>query len=221
MYLANRPLEQVCKTEYGNHRWRTSKSHEFVCTRWHPGVDHRSVIFGFDGFHDRFSQRGRTMEITEVRLTILGEQVLHDRGERLKAFATFTLDCMFTVHDAKVISGEGGLFVAMPSRKLTDKCPTCNAKNHLQANYCSQCGVLLGSLETRARRDIDSGKFKLYADTAHPICNTARDRIHQHILEAYHAAIRLRFENAVAKFRNEELQSVLDPTTDTFGEIIS
>jgi len=39
---------------------------------------------------------------------------------RLKAFCTMTLDNEFVVRDLKIIEGTSGLFVAMPSRKLTD-----------------------------------------------------------------------------------------------------
>jgi len=53
------------------------------------------------------------MEITEVRLTLRNE-------ERLKAYATITLDECFVVRGIRVIAGNEGLFVAMPSRKAPD-----------------------------------------------------------------------------------------------------
>lgn len=51
------------------------------------------------------------MKISEVRI-----MVVHD-DPRLKAYAIITLDGCFVVRDIKVISGERGLFVAMPSKK--------------------------------------------------------------------------------------------------------
>ncbi len=39
---------------------------------------------------------------------------------QMKAIATVTFDDSFVVHDIKVIEGNKGLFVAMPSRKLKD-----------------------------------------------------------------------------------------------------
>ena len=54
------------------------------------------------------------MEITEVRVF----PVVHE--ERLKAYATITIDSAFLIRDLRVISGNAGLFVAMPSRKLKD-----------------------------------------------------------------------------------------------------
>lgn len=53
------------------------------------------------------------MEITEVRVFPMGE-------DKLKAYATITFDNCFVVRDLKVISGNSGLFVAMPSKKRKD-----------------------------------------------------------------------------------------------------
>ena len=38
----------------------------------------------------------------------------------MKAIVSITLDNEFVVHDIKVIEGEKGMFIAMPSRKATD-----------------------------------------------------------------------------------------------------
>lgn len=53
------------------------------------------------------------MEITEVRVRLRNE-------ERLKGFVNVTFDDAFVVRGMKVISGNNGYFVAMPSRKLPD-----------------------------------------------------------------------------------------------------
>lgn len=53
------------------------------------------------------------MEITEVRVFPVNE-------EKLKAYATITFDDCFVVRDLKVIHGNSGLFVAMPSKKRKD-----------------------------------------------------------------------------------------------------
>ena len=66
------------------------------------------------------------MEITEVRVKLMEEP-----GERLQAFCSITLDDAFVVRDLKIIEGATGPFVAMPSRKLTVRCPQCGYKNHL------------------------------------------------------------------------------------------
>lgn len=53
------------------------------------------------------------MEITEVRIHLRNEA-------RLKAFATVTFDNAFVVHNMKVVDGNTGLIVCMPSRKIKD-----------------------------------------------------------------------------------------------------
>lgn len=53
------------------------------------------------------------MQITEVRLTLRDE-------DRLKAFVSITFDNAFVVRGLKVIEGNTGLFVAMPSRRRKD-----------------------------------------------------------------------------------------------------
>ena len=54
------------------------------------------------------------MKITDVR-------VRKDTKEgKMKAIVSITIDDEFVVHDIKVIEGEKGLFIAMPSKKATD-----------------------------------------------------------------------------------------------------
>ena len=55
------------------------------------------------------------MEITEVRV-----YPVKKADDKLKAFATITFDNCFVVRDLKVINGNNGLFIAMPSRKRND-----------------------------------------------------------------------------------------------------
>ena len=54
------------------------------------------------------------MEITDVRV----RKVALDG--KMRAIVSITLDNEFVVHDIKVIEGEKGLFIAMPSRKAND-----------------------------------------------------------------------------------------------------
>jgi stage V sporulation protein G len=116
--------------------------------------------------------------ITEIRIKLVEEN-----NERLQAFCSVTFDNMFVVRDLKIIEGTKGSFVAMPSRKLTDRCPTCGCKNHLRARFCNQCGQRLD--ENRALRDSD-GRAKLHADIAHPINSAAREQIQNAIIKAFH-----------------------------------
>ncbi len=118
------------------------------------------------------------MDITEVRI-----KLMEDPQERLQAFCSITFDHCFVIRDLKIIEGAKGSFVAMPSRKLTDRCPRCNTKNQLRAVYCNQCGAHL--LDDRAGKDAD-GRAKLYADIAHPINSRCRELIQKKVMEAYH-----------------------------------
>jgi stage V sporulation protein G len=115
--------------------------------------------------------------ITEVRIKLVEEN-----NERLQAFCSVTFDNAFVVRDLKIIEGTKGSFVAMPSRKLTDRCASCGCKNHLRARYCNSCGHKLD--ENRAVRDAD-GRAKLHADIAHPINSGCREVIQSAVIEAY------------------------------------
>jgi stage V sporulation protein G len=115
--------------------------------------------------------------ITEVRIKLCEEN-----NERLLAFCSVTFDNAFVVRDLKIIEGTKGIFVAMPSRKLTDRCPRCGGKNHLRARFCNQCGTRQD--EQRAMRVTD-GRAKLHADIAHPIHSAARESIQSAVVRAY------------------------------------
>ena len=53
------------------------------------------------------------MEITEIRVHLRNE-------EKLKAFVTITIENCFVVRNMKIIQGNKGLILCMPSRKLAD-----------------------------------------------------------------------------------------------------
>src|SRR5687767_14116710 len=105
-----------------------------------------------------------------------------NENERLQAFCSVTFDDAFVVRDLKIIEGTKGSFVAMPSRKLTDRCTHCGCKNHLRARFCNQCGGKLD--EDRATRDAD-GRVKLHAEIAHPINSACREVIQGAVLKAF------------------------------------
>lgn len=54
------------------------------------------------------------MQITELRI-----RKVEDEG-KLRAYVTVTFDNCFVVHNVKIIEGQNGLFIAMPSRKTAD-----------------------------------------------------------------------------------------------------
>ncbi|MGQ0551754.1 MAG: SpoVG family protein [Planctomycetota bacterium] len=121
------------------------------------------------------------MDITEIRVKLVDQS-----QERLRAFCTVTMNREFVIRDVKVIEGPRGPFVAMPSRKVMDRCPNCGGKNHLRANHCNDCGR--GLPADRAPRD-DRGRARLHVDVAHPINQDCRSFMEQRILGAYHAEL--------------------------------
>lgn len=54
------------------------------------------------------------MNITDVRIRKIANQ------NKMKAVVSVTFDDQFVVHDIKIIDGQNGLFIAMPSRKMGD-----------------------------------------------------------------------------------------------------
>ena len=54
------------------------------------------------------------MQITDVRIRKV------EKKRKMKAVVSITIDEEFVVHDIKVIEGDKGLFIAMPSRKAAD-----------------------------------------------------------------------------------------------------
>lgn len=54
------------------------------------------------------------MQITDIRVRVVS------KASKMKAVASVTFDEAFVVHDIKVIEGEKGLFIAMPSKKTPD-----------------------------------------------------------------------------------------------------
>ncbi len=118
------------------------------------------------------------MEITEIRVFVREGQ-----DKKLKAYATATFDHVFVVRNIKVIQGTGGLFIAMPSRKLKMICPGCHFKNEVGSRFCNQCGgKLTGAvMEEDSLRDAKSE----HRDIAHPVTQQFRDYLQEKILAAY------------------------------------
>ncbi|MCR4605670.1 MAG: septation regulator SpoVG [Eubacterium sp.] len=54
------------------------------------------------------------MQITDIRIRVVQKE------SKMKAVVSVTFDDCFVVHDIKVIEGEKGLFIAMPSKKTPD-----------------------------------------------------------------------------------------------------
>ncbi len=121
------------------------------------------------------------MRISEARV-----KLVDNRTEKLQAFCTITLDDDYVIRDIKIIEGTRGPFVAMPSRKLTDRCSRCGTKNHLRAKYCNECG---GRLALNRARPDSRGRARLHMDIAHPINARCRKSIEEAILNAFYLEV--------------------------------
>ena len=118
------------------------------------------------------------MKITEVRIF-----PKEGADKKLRAFATVTFDDCFVVRDIKIIEGNKGYFVAMPSRRVKEPCPKCGHRNVIRSFYCNQCGI---KLPAPPIRDLDTQALQAeHKDVAHPITVECREYIQQAVLEAY------------------------------------
>jgi stage V sporulation protein G len=86
------------------------------------------------------------MQLTEVKVYPVTDD------EKLKGYATIVFDGCFVVRDLKIINGNSGLFVAMPSKKKKDG--TYRDTAHPLNNETRQMieGAVLGEYEREIRR---------------------------------------------------------------------
>jgi stage V sporulation protein G len=124
------------------------------------------------------------MEITEVRVHLRNRD---EKEGKLKAFVTVTFDNAFVVRDLKVIDGKKGLFVAMPSIKVTEICPQCRKKNPLRNKYCGECGTSLAGV---VKWESEEGRREEHRDIAHPINAEMRDYIQKIVLDAFEGELK-------------------------------
>lgn len=82
------------------------------------------------------------MNITDVRIRKINQD------GKMKAIVSVTLDDAFVIHDVKVIEGQNGLFVAMPSRKTPE----------------GEFRDIAHPISTSAREIIQSAVLKAYAE---------------------------------------------------------
>jgi stage V sporulation protein G len=124
------------------------------------------------------------MDITEVRVFLKEGQ-----DKKLKAYATVTFDNAFVVRNIKVIEGQKGLFVAMPSRKMKESCPKCNFKNAVHSKFCNNCGANIESAPhpVRYEQEEAAARQSEHKDIAHPITLEFRERIQKKVLDAFDA----------------------------------
>ena len=108
------------------------------------------------------------MRITEVCI-----QEVSSASDRVRAYCTITIDDEFVIRDLKVIEGNDGLFVAMPSRPVASRCEHCRNKNDVRHRFCGCCG-----------RPLDSTSRRECYDIAHPINIRCREKLESAVLTA-------------------------------------
>lgn len=129
------------------------------------------------------------MQVTRVTVRI--PDVNYNEGDyrnNLRANISVELDKALVVHGCKLIEGEGGLFLAMPSEVKTDRCPECYVKTPITANYCHRCGLELERGRKHTLSPDKRGKIKVAMDVAHPVTTELRDHLLQACLEEYYWA---------------------------------
>lgn len=122
------------------------------------------------------------MEITEVR--IFPKEGLNNK---LRGYATITIENAFVVRNIKIIEGKSGLFVAMPSRKMKDSCPKCRHKNEVRSKFCNECGAAISqkSVGLNTPESQHDARQSEHKDIAHPITVQCREHIQKKVLEVY------------------------------------
>lgn len=157
------------------------------------------------------------MEITEVRIFLK-----EGPDKKLKAYATLTFDDSFVVRNVKVIQGNKGLFVAMPSRKVRESCPKCNYKNAIRSRFCNQCGSSLPPPRQQAQDSPSSVRQSEHRDIAHPITLECREKIQKKVLEAYEEEIKKSpSERSAAEHHDEHPASIQENEDEIEGKDIT
>ena len=123
------------------------------------------------------------MSITEVRIRLSDAD---PSRTKFRAYCSIVIDGCFTIHSIRILEGYNGPFVCMPSKKRTENCPHCRAKNHMSARYCNNCGKMLRSPEQdHVSYDVND----LYTEVAHPITQECRTVVDRAVLDAYKRAL--------------------------------
>ena len=120
------------------------------------------------------------MEITNVRVSLDGA------SGKLLAFCTFCIDDAIVVKNVKIVSRQGGRFIAMPNDAYKTKCLTCGRRVPVNDFFCGRCGAR--QPDGRAPVD-DDGRELHYSDVCHPVTSACRRMIEDAVFAAYDKAL--------------------------------
>ncbi len=110
------------------------------------------------------------MQITEVRIKLVS-----DLDDRLRAFCSITIDGEFVVRDLKIIQGQKGHFVAMPSRKIMESVPRLHCQERGQSPLLFE---LRFTMPQTSSVEHQVGRSRLFCrHCSIPINSSCRERI--------------------------------------------
>ncbi len=121
------------------------------------------------------------MHITEVRIKLSQPDPFNDI---LLGYATVVLENELVLTDIKLLRGPERDFIAMPARKIADKCPQCMTRNYVTAAFCNKCGIALDSKRWPREQPV-------YQDICFPITREFRHAIEEAVWIEYNRIINL------------------------------
>lgn len=126
------------------------------------------------------------MELTEIRIDIPSYQVKsEDPRSSLLAYYTLVFDEELIMYNVKLIQGYDNVFLAFPSQRKCDNCPSCKTKNHLKAKFCNECGTKLDPTRHLFISPNKKGMIKFFNDIVHPITSDMREYVLEECLASY------------------------------------
>lgn len=162
-----------------------------------------SILAGVGVASSAWQRSIRSMGQTDVEITDVQVNLCGGLEDRLRAYCAVVFDNSFVVHNVRVIEKSDGLLVAMPSRKLTSKCPVCQFKNPIDGSFCGNCGTRVNDNGAIKNLQRDT---KIHFDVAHPINPHCRQMIETAVMKAYKQAAQ------EAEQRNAEQRNSSTPT---------
>ena len=137
-----------------------------------------------------------------MRITKVDIKFANDANHRFIGYVKLTLDDVLVIHDVKIIDGASGLFVGMPTHRVTCRCPFCTHKNHVRSNYCNECGKLLPKISLEF--------IKYYYDVAHPINHEFRVYLEDCVLSEYDALMAMQRVDEFHAHDNNDKVEIID-----------
>jgi stage V sporulation protein G len=121
----------------------------------------------------------QNQDISKMKITYIKIKK-HEGESRLKGIASITFDNCFVVHNIKIIEGDRGIFIAMPSQKNPKVAFSRSNSETNQENSKENYSDNTNSIKNFPRK---------YLDIAHPINSDTRKMIEEEITKTFHQMI--------------------------------